>query len=821
MSKQTLEIISIHKIELSTTNPRKVFDPKALEELSESIKEHGILQPILVRPYVDEKSSWQDYQLVCGERRYRAAILAGLEEVPVSIRVLTDDEAFELQIIENLERKDVHPLDEADAFKKMLDSKKYTIADISAKMAKPESFIVQRLKLVDLIESVREDFLRGHLGIGHAILISRCDEFKQKDIFDNAQPYKEGIPDYGTVKELKESIEDDSYLLTQAKFSLSDTKLNDTCACDVCPKRSGANPVLFADMQDDRCFDINCFDAKNQAFIEQEVARIINEGIAVHIISGYGKISELVETMCKQFGVPILQQYHDYTLDERDGTIQSKGFYVSGHKSGETVDIWKYVIENKDVVSIDDNTSNNSPMSMEEIEAKESIKKIEARADRAKELDGEKVWNEIRQIDTSEIKTIIGGLFEVEVNAVCLAMISKLGYYGNQEVKKLVGDFTVETLQERDFTKFEFNQIQRIFFLECLPVAFGNYYSNIYNYAYTQALMHYEGDKIKEIIANQKAIADVRMDKADAKIKELKAKIEKLNPTESTPDNQNNDEFGNKIIALNKEAQGLKEEVTDWISNKNIKESADELSMVSDYPTFEKITRKRFSLNNSYFKNRTPQMPATPLEVMYYFNQHGELPFDMGSDTENWLYECYVEYQKRAGVYGSQFFTPPATAKRMAELADEYFYYEQGVPQVLDACCGFGMLTKPLLEKGFIVNGFDINSGLLELYNEYTGCISKQKDINSYLNEDITWKNIVSNPPYEIKECTQFLKLLMDLLEDDGTSILLLPKSFIDKEKPKALAEVLAQFEVIHREDMQEDFERTKINAEIVVIKKA
>ena len=193
----------------------------------------------------------------------------------------------------------------------------------------------------------------------------------------------------------------------------------------------------------------------------------------------------------------------------------------------------------------------------------------------------------------------------------------------------------------------------------------------------------------------------------------------------------------------------------------------------------------------------------------------------MGSDTENWLYECYVEYQKRAGVYGSQFFTPPATAKRMAELADEYFYYEQGVPQVLDACCGFGMLTKPLLEKGFIVNGFDINSGLLELYNEYTGCISKQKDINSYLNEDITWKNIVSNPPYEIKECTQFLKLLMDLLEDDGTSILLLPKSFIDKEKPKALAEVLAQFEVIHREDMQEDFERTKINAEIVVIKKA
>lgn len=817
MSKQTLEIISIHKIEISTTNPRKVFDPKALQELSESIKEHGILQPILVRPYVDEKSSWQDYQLVCGERRYRAALLAGLEEVPVSIRVLTDDEAFELQIIENLERKDVHPLDEADAFKKMLDSKKYTIADIAAKMAKPESFIVQRLKLVDLVEVLRDDFLKGHFGIGHAILLARCDEFKQFDIYEDAQ-IKNEAPHYPTIRDLKETIEDDSYLLSEAKFDLSDSKLTNVCACNICPKRSGANPVLFADMQDDRCFDQKCFDAKTASYIEKEVARIINLAEGTPILATYQTTPEMVVAICKEYEIPILKQYDNWVSNEREGWNYENGFIVSGFDAGSYKQVYiRPEMQNETDSEAYSSTGSKAPISNEIRELKEEISKIESRADRSIELDGEKVWNQIRAIDTSEIKTIIGGLFDVEVDAVCLAMISNLGYYGNQEVQKIVGKFDIETIQARHFTKFEYNQIQRIFFLECLPTGFGNYYSSVYNYAYTKALNHYHKDEIQGFIDAQKAIADVRLDKADAKIKDLKSKIEKLKPT--TPDDHENDEFGNKIIALNNKAQDLKEEVTNWISNKN--GDADETSPVSEYPTFEKITRKRFSLNNSYFKNRTDKMPATPLEVMYYFKQHNELPFDMGSDTENWIYECFIEFQKRSGVYGSQFFTPPATAKRMTELADQYFQYKNEVPYILDACCGFGMLTKPLVEKGFIVNGFDVNSGLLELYNEYTGCISKQKDINSYLNEDSTWRHIISNPPYEIKESTQFFKLLLDLLSDHGTSILLLPKNFIDKDKPKALAEVLGQFEVIHREDMEEDFARTKINAEIVVIKKA
>lgn len=556
MSKNaTLEIVSINQIEISKTNPRKSFDEKALAELSQSIKEHGILQPILVRPLNDLEEGFEQFELVCGERRYRAATMAGIEEIPVNIRVLTDDEAFELQIIENLERKDVHPMDEADAFKKMIDSGKYTISDIASKMVKSETFITQRLKLVDLIDSVRADFLAGHLGIGHAILIARCDEFKQLDIYEDAQS-KNQDPHYLTIKDLKETIEEDTYLLTEAKFSLSDTKLNDTCACNICPKRSGANPVLFADMQDDRCFDAKCFDSKNEAFIEQEVARIINEGHAVEIISGYGKISELVETICKQYNVPILQQYHGYSLYEANNALPTKGFYVSGHNAGKTIDIWKYINKEAVVTNSEDTSEGKTAMSAEEIEIKESIAKVEARADRSKELDGEKVWAKIREINTDEIKTIIGGLFEVEMDALCLAMVSKLGYYGNTEVKKIVGVFNLDTIQERHFTKFEFNQIARIFFLECLPVAYGNYYSSVNNYAYTKALSHYNAEDIQKLIDEQKAISDVRMDKADAKIKELKAKIEKLKPAAEIPNESDIEEvvLTSKEIKANKKA---------------------------------------------------------------------------------------------------------------------------------------------------------------------------------------------------------------------------------------------------------------------------
>jgi len=230
--------------------------------------------------------------------------------------------------------------------------------------------------------------------------------------------------------------------------------------------------------------------------------------------------------------------------------------------------------------------------------------------------------------------------------------------------------------------------------------------------------------------------------------------------------------------------------------------------------TFEKV-KKQYALNNSYFKGNYggySQKPTNPVEVMQYYKQHGELPFAYHGD--NWLYDCYNEYQKRNGVYNSQFFTPDATADRMAELASRYF--DKGLP-VLDACCGFGQLTRALLKEGFQAFGYDFSYDLTELYKEYTKCDAQHTDFQTF---NVKYTNIMSNPPYEVPILTEFLECTYNILEDGGRLILLIPNGFVDKTKPKRTYEILEQYKTLHTERMQEEFVRTKVYAEIVVLEK-
>src|SRR5229473_623557 len=140
-SKEYLTIPIVDLIE-SNTNPRKVFDEERLEELAGSIRSKGVLSPLLVRRINGH------FEIVTGARRYRAAQRAGLEEIPVRIGSFTDAEALEIQIIENIQRSDVHPFEEAQGFRALLDREgaEYTIEKIAAKTGKAASFIAKRLK---------------------------------------------------------------------------------------------------------------------------------------------------------------------------------------------------------------------------------------------------------------------------------------------------------------------------------------------------------------------------------------------------------------------------------------------------------------------------------------------------------------------------------------------------------------------------------------------------------------------------------------------------------------------------------------------------
>src|SRR5258707_11420570 len=146
--KSLQEYVNVPLAELveSTTNPRKTFDEKGLQELAESIRSKGVLLPLLVRPVNGH------YEIVAGERRYRASKLAGRDTVPATVRELSDAECLEVQLIENLLRTDLHPFEEAQGFRALLDREggAYTVEKISAKTAKAASFIANRLKLLDL-----------------------------------------------------------------------------------------------------------------------------------------------------------------------------------------------------------------------------------------------------------------------------------------------------------------------------------------------------------------------------------------------------------------------------------------------------------------------------------------------------------------------------------------------------------------------------------------------------------------------------------------------------------------------------------------------
>src|ERR1700677_3240833 len=162
----------------SKTNPRRTVEDVPLKELAESIRTQGILSPLLVRPITE-----QGFEIVFGARRYRAAQMAEAATVPVRIKNLTDAEALEAQLIENLQRRDVHPMEETTGFRALLnlEEPKYSIEQISARTGKSPVFVAARLKLTELSPVVIDAFYREEIGTGHALLLAKLQPAQQEE----------------------------------------------------------------------------------------------------------------------------------------------------------------------------------------------------------------------------------------------------------------------------------------------------------------------------------------------------------------------------------------------------------------------------------------------------------------------------------------------------------------------------------------------------------------------------------------------------------------------------------------------------------------
>src|SRR3989304_6234275 len=168
METTEITMIPLDRAVESRTNPRRHFDPVFLKELAQRITEKGVLQPLTARPIASKQ-----FEIVIGACRYRAAKIAGLTELPAVVRNLSDQDTLEIQVIENLHRSDIHPLDEALGYEQLMKKNGYDVETIAAKVGKDPSYIYKRMKLTDLIEPAKKEFLEHVLPLSHAIELCR------------------------------------------------------------------------------------------------------------------------------------------------------------------------------------------------------------------------------------------------------------------------------------------------------------------------------------------------------------------------------------------------------------------------------------------------------------------------------------------------------------------------------------------------------------------------------------------------------------------------------------------------------------------------
>jgi ParB/RepB/Spo0J family partition protein len=372
---KTIPLKDIHP---DPNQPRRLFDDLGMRELTESIKEQGVLQPIIVR------TNGNGWRLVAGERRLRAALAAGLPEIPAMIRQLTDEEAFEVQITENLQRKDIHPMEEASAFQALLKKHAdYSIKELVTRFAKSAIYVTQRLSFNNLIPEFQKEFYEGRFLTGHAVLLSRLTKDDQYLLRKNI-----GKDDFGSVADLNDEIDNHiTNLLSKASFKMDDANLYPAAgACTNCPKRSGGNHLLFPDVKDkDRCFDKKCYDRKTELDFTFRLKDIIETRPEILLIqSEHRDSNKTAVALAKTMNVKVLKEGTDFQGYDYGGyKKKAQGFWINGWDQGRIKTIYL-----KGTAAID---KNGKKSSAPEKPAKEQIADIQKREARNKELDLEKI----------------------------------------------------------------------------------------------------------------------------------------------------------------------------------------------------------------------------------------------------------------------------------------------------------------------------------------------------------------------------------------------------------------------------------------------
>ncbi|WP_179343435.1 ParB/RepB/Spo0J family partition protein [Winogradskyella ursingii] len=562
---QNLQLV---KIKPDPEQPRKTFNEDALQQLSESIEKHGVLQPITVRQLNGH------YVIVMGERRYRASKLAGKKTVPCIVRTYEDNDVLEVQIIENLQRQDVEPTEEAEAIAYL--SEKYAPTEIAKRLGRTDNFIRQRLKLAGLIDGFKQFVRKGEMTISLGVGVALFEPEEQ-------QMMLETMGEDFNAHQINRMIKDQTYDLEKASFDVADEKLVPKVgSCVECPFNAANQGNLFGEGKM-VCTKAACFETKKgksllkliekskkenkllipeirQYWADDErnqlvIAQLEKHGLKVYLLDDVeiieNPIEPTIEAIKKEY------QHYDYSEDElkaefeeamqnfnkalekfnsakENGFIDGIVFHPDTYQHKK---IFVKILEK----SKSDSLAYSEPVAnrkMADCTPEEQIIKISKREIRKKQIENNRQFEEVvkmiretkyidtkKTLSTDEMVAFSISLFENNVDCM-----SQQKYFS-----KFLGDTSKMTKVEmvenfkKKFKKEIFHKLIRYMLTKQVHFGESNHVNNLTNASFYIAMQGYYKSKIAGI---EKEYAEKRS-KREGRLKEritvLEKKIEELN----------------------------------------------------------------------------------------------------------------------------------------------------------------------------------------------------------------------------------------------------------------------------------------------------
>lgn len=446
--------VKMSQIVENTYNPRKFFGPTeetALNELSDSIKQVGVLQNILLR------KKGKKYEIVYGERRFKASKIAGLETIPAAVLELTDEQALEICIMENLQRLDIRPIEEAGAFSALLETKRYDYAAVAEKVGKSVAYVRNRIRLNELIQPIAEMTNNEEILLGIALCIATYPENIQTDVYEkHLQNRHYNYWGNMTVKSFTQAMEN-KYSLLLENYGFDKTP------CAGCPHNSNSYSLFNSD-REGKCTKRDCLTARNSQFLTEEILKIANEQNVQHIqIERYSNNieNEVIETLeneglffndenCyespKAPEEPVMTNFEDQDdyneamesyREELTEYEQEKAEFESQLAKGKIqeciyvekngVGIVYFQVEEQDDQESCENDQTTDQTNEPDINVTAEINKLKSQDQRNKEIETEHIIEDTKKAINS-VASYNGELSEVEKKMMYYFMIGSVSY---------------------------------------------------------------------------------------------------------------------------------------------------------------------------------------------------------------------------------------------------------------------------------------------------------------------------------------------------------------------------------------------------------